>query len=606
MRIFTTLLLLTCSVFAFGKSIPTDTTFSIAAIGPTSVCSSDSVNIIATGCSGNVIWNNGNTYNPFAIHAVQSGDYFATCESTGEVSNTITVTILPPTAPIITQNANTLIANGCDGTVIWNNGAEGSSITVTTDGAYNAYCQGSPCRSTISNTIQVNVLPKPLITADKTSLCNGERAYLTATNCTGTITWSNGFTGSSIAVDTAGIYYAFCTKDDNRSLNSDEIVLTAININPPTISALNGELCLNPTVTLISSACVNGTLLWNNGITGTSLIVSTTGTYSVQCQNSCGISPPSNILTISQSGATPTTPFVSSNQNTICNGSAAILTASLCNGTVLWNNGETTSTITVTQTGTYSAICQTSCGNSNTSNIWTIQQGFPPAAPIISTNKTILCDGESATLVASGCVGTVWWSTGATTTSIQFPTSGTYSATCRNQCGESGPSNSIVLRQGISPTTPTATSSKASICSGETANLIVSGCNGVVIWSNGMTPTSIQVSQPGTYTVICNTICGSAVSNDIVIGAIYSSQAPSITSTKTALCGTDNATLTATACSGTVLWNNGSTGTIITVSKQGSYSAKCQTSCGLSSDSNSVDIVQFNNQCLPITTQKLR
>ncbi len=602
MRIFTTLLLLTCSIFAFGN----DNTFTISAIGPTTICSSDSVNIVATGCSGNIIWNNGNTYNPFAIHAVQAGDYFATCVPTGEVSNTITVKILSPSAPTITQNANTLIATGCDGTVIWNNGAVGTSITVTADGAYDAYCQGSICRSPISNTILVYVLPKPLISADKTTLCNGERAYLTATNCAGTIVWNNSFTGSSIAVDTARIYYAFCIKDGNQSLNSDEITLTAINTNPPIISALNGELCLNPTVTLISSACVDGTLLWSNGSTGTSLVVSTTGTYSVQCQNSCGISPPSNIISISQSGATPTTPFVFSNQSSICNGSSAILTASLCNGTVLWNTGATTSTITVTQIGTYSAICQTSCGNSNPSNIWIIQQGYPPAAPVITTNKIILCDNESATLVASGCIGTVWWSTGATTTSIQFTSSGTYSATCRNQCGESMSSNSIILRQGTSPTTPIATSNKASICSGETANLIASGCNGVVIWSNAMTSTSIQISQVGTYTVTCNTICGSAVSNSVVIGATNTSQAPSITSTKTALCGTENATLTATGCTSNVVWSNGSTGTAITVAKEGSYSAKCQTSCGLSGESNSIKIVQLNNQCTPITIRKLR
>lgn len=606
MRIFTTLLLLTCSVFAFGKSISADSTFTISAIGPTTICSYDSVNIVATGCSGNIIWNNGNTYNTSAIHAVEGDNYFATCVPTGEISNTITVTILPPTAPIITQNANTLIASGCDGTVIWNNDTVGTSITVTSDGAYNAYCQGSPCRSTISNTIQVNVLPKPLISTNTTSLCNGEYANLTASNCAGSITWNNGFTGSSIAVNTAGTYYAFCTKDDNQSINSDEIVLTAINTNPPVISALNGELCLNPTVTLISSACVDGTLLWNTGSTGTSLVVSTAGTYSVICQNSCGISPSSNIITISQSGATPTTPFVFSNQNSICNGSSASLTASLCNGTVLWNTGATTSTITVTQIGTYSAICQTSCGNSNSSNIWTIQQGFPPAAPVISANKNILCDGESATLSATGCSGQVVWSTGETTTSIQLIVAGTFSVICRNQCGESGPSNSIILQRGNLPTTPTATSNKASICSGETANLIANGCNGVVIWNNGMTSTSIQISQAGTYTVTCNTICGSAVSNSIVIGTTSSSQPPSIASTKTTLCGTDNATLTATGCIGNVIWSNGSTGTTTTISKEGLYSAKCQTSCGLSDNSNSVKIVQLNSQCTPIMIRKSR
>lgn len=603
MRILTTLLLLTCSFFAFGN----DNTFTISAIGPTTICSSDSVNIVATGCSGNVIWNNGNTYNPSAIHAVQAGDYFATCVPTGEVSNTITVTILPPTAPIITQNANTLTATGCDGTVIWNNGAVGTSITVTADGAYNAYCQGSPCRSTVSNTIQVNVLPKPLISADKTSLCNGERAYLTATNCTGTITWSNGFTGSTISVNTAGVYYAFCTKDDNRSLNSDEVILAAINTNPPIISALNGELCLNPTVTLISSACVDGTLLWSNGSTGTSLIISVTGTYSVQCQNSCGTSPTSNIITISQSGATPTTPFVSSNQNTICNGSSAILTASLCNGTVLWNTGETTSVITITQTGTYSAICQTSCGSSNPSNTWNIQQGFPPAAPVIFANKTVLCDGESATLSATGCQGQIIWSNGATTSSIQLIIAGTFSVICKNQCGESGPSNSIVLRASSLPTFPEISSNKAVLCNNETATLVATNCNGNLLWNNGMTTSTIQVSQAGNYTVTCNNICGATGSQPFVISNnSIIIVPPTITTNKASICNNEIATLSSTGCLGNVVWSNGATGISAQVSKGGIYTALCQNDCGTSANSNILTITQLSSQCTPIKIRKVK
>lgn len=71
------------------------------------------------------------------------------------------------------------------------------------------------------------------------------------------------------------------------------------------------------------------------------------------------------------------------------------------------------------------------------------------AAPTLSqTGTASLCPGGSITLQASGCTGTLRWSTGATTSNISIQNTGTYSATCETSCGISQVSQSLIV-QGI-------------------------------------------------------------------------------------------------------------------------------------------------------------
>ncbi len=71
------------------------------------------------------------------------------------------------------------------------------------------------------------------------------------------------------------------------------------------------------------------------------------------------------------------------------------------------------------------------------------------AAPTISQTGTVsLCPGASITLQASGCNGTLRWSTGATTSSISIQNAGSYSATCETTCGIS-PASEVLTVQAI-------------------------------------------------------------------------------------------------------------------------------------------------------------
>ncbi|MBA4854070.1 hypothetical protein H1R81_27005, partial [Emticicia sp. BO119] len=439
----------------------------------------------------------------------------------------------------------------------------------------------------------------PTIASNKLSLCNGETATLTATGCSGTVKWSNNATGTSISVTTAGTYSATCVNNCGTSGASNVITITTGNLPvAPTITANKNVLCNNETATLIASGCI-GNVQWNNGSTGTSILISIGGTYSAKCVTSCGESLSSNIITITTVPA-PVVPEVQTNTNTICGTEIATLTATGCNGVISWSTGATTSSITVSTAGTYTATCKNACGESDPSQNIVIRKNVMSSPPTVTANKTSLCGTETAILTATGCGGTIKWNTNATGSTLAVSSAGTYSAVCVSSCGTSAASNIITITSGGNPSAPTVAATKTSLCGTETATLTATGCGGTVKWSTNATGTSITVSTAGTYTATCTNSCGtSSTSNAIIITTGSMPTAPTLSSNKTSICGNETATLTATGCNGSVKWSTDATTTSITVSTAGTYTAVCINACGTSPTSNVIVITTGGSPSAP-------
>ncbi len=78
----------------------------------------------------------------------------------------------------------------------------------------------------------------------------------------------------------------------------------------------------------------------------------------------------------------------------------------------------------------------------------------PPAPPTISASTTQVCPNTPVTLTASGCNGTVTWSTGLTGNSINVNTVSNYSAICTTSSGcSSGTSAPVTLNSCTTPVT---------------------------------------------------------------------------------------------------------------------------------------------------------
>ncbi|MFN8430912.1 MAG: hypothetical protein U0V04_13125 [Spirosomataceae bacterium] len=502
-------------------------------------------------------------------------------------SNPISTYDFSSTSPVCGTESNLDSESTKPGTIKWSTGETTSDLGA---GSYTATCINSCGSSPASNTITVTqgATPQPpTLTTNKSTVCGTEKATLTASGCNGTVTWSVGGTGTTKEVG-AGTYTATCTNACGTSVASAAITIgTGVTPTAPTITGSTGPVCGTEKVTLTASACASGTIKWSTGET-TSTISVGAGTYTATCVNDCGSSPASNAITVTQ-GAAPQPPTLTTNKSTVCGTEKATLTASGCNGTVTWSVGGTGTTKEV-GAGTYTATCTNTCGTSAASAQITIGTGVTPTAPTISASKLEICGTESITLTATNCSGQVKWSNNTTGTSTTISAPGEYAAVCINSCGESPNSNILTITKGAIPNPPLVTTDKVSVCGTEKARLVAISCTGTVEWSTGENGESILVGT-GTYTAKCTNSCGlSVASNVIKIDANGTPSAPSITASKTSICGQDSAKLSADGCSGTVTWSNGIIGQSIFVKQAGSYKAKCTNNCGTSADSDPITI----------------
>ncbi|HCA82405.1 MAG TPA: hypothetical protein DEP18_01360 [Flavobacteriales bacterium] len=137
------------------------------------------------------------------------------------------------------------------------------------------------------------------------------------------------------------------------------------------ITSSNGSFafCTGQSVTLQAPTGTGYTYLWSNGSTASSINVNTTGEYSVvitQSGNACpAISPSVNVTENPDE-----TPTISANGPTsFCYGESVTLAGPTGMNGYDWSNGEQTSSIVVTQAGTYSLDVTGACATFSSNNI---------------------------------------------------------------------------------------------------------------------------------------------------------------------------------------------------------------------------------------------
>jgi len=202
----------------------------------------------------------------------------------------------------------------------------------------------------------------------------------------------------------------------------------------------------------------------------------------------------------------------------------------------------------------------------------------PDPPNIVTSTAMPLCNGASATLTATGSTGNYLWSNGATGSSITVSTPGVYFARAVNACGQSDPSNTIVVTTDNVAVAPTVTpSGSLLLCNGESATLSASGSN--IIWSNGATGNSITVNSAGSYYCYSSKGCGNSSNSNVVNVTTVSCPTP-IPGSNFSVCPGANKTLDAGAGYDSYQWSNGAaTRTIsvgpgtytVTVSKDGCF-----------------------------------
>ena len=169
----------------------------------------------------------------------------------------------------------------------------------------------------------------------------------------------------------------------------------------------------------------------------------------------------------------------------------SVLTASGYTGSLLWSTGETTESITVLVTGTYT-VTQTVNGCTSPAGSGIAVPIALPPTPIVS----VVNNCENSVLTASGFTGSLLWSTGETTSSIMVTAGATYTATQTIDGCVSNAGSGIAVPKTI-PSAPGV----IVIDNCGNSLLTASGYAGSLQWSTGESTESITVTTAGTYTV---------------------------------------------------------------------------------------------------------
>ena len=232
------------------------------------------------------------------------------------------------------------------------------------------------------------------------------------------------------------------------------------------------------------------------------------------------------------------------NDTTICAGTSLTLDATNSSSIYLWNTGATTSSISISQPGTYSVAVTNSCGTSTDTII--IQQLQSPTVNL--GNDTSICLNSSILLNAGSNADSYLWSTGSTNPQINAVLIGTYSVTASNICGNT--TDQITISTLPTPTVNLGIDQ--GLCPGSSLQLTAGNPGSTYLWSNGSTSQSITITTPGSYWVNVNTGCG-VISDQITI---YDGTVTINAGVDQTICIGDSTILQATGAN-SFIWNTG-------------------------------------------------
>ncbi|MDB5249160.1 MAG: hypothetical protein JWQ40_3554 [Segetibacter sp.] len=331
------------------------------------------------------------------------------------------------------------------------------------------------------------------------SICQGASVNLTATNGSSYL-WSNGATTSSILVSQSDNYTVKVTDSTGCSATSAITTVIVTPIPVPVVTS-NGSLHVCAGSSLDLNASGGTSYLWNTGATSSKITVNTGGIYSVTATNGNGCSATSAPVTV-KSSPTPIAGITAGGPLTFCSGSSVNLTAT--GGlSYLWNTGATGADLQATASGSYSVKVTDANGCSATSAPVTVTANPAPVAAITPSGSTLICQGSSVNLVASGG-GTYTWSNGAKTSSITASSNGSYSVIVTGINGCSATSAPVTVSVNPIPVVSITATTSGYLCKGVVLTATSTSSVKSYAWSDGAVSQTLSLTSAkadGTYTV---------------------------------------------------------------------------------------------------------
>lgn len=397
-------------------------------------------------------WSNGATTQN--ITGLGSGTYTVTItDAVNSCNSDTTFTLSNPSAPTVTMSSTNALCGDTNGTATatatggvapltyaWSNGGSSANITGLGAGSFSVTVSGSNgCTATGSVSITSPAAPTSTVTVTD-ALCGSSNGSATVTVSGGAspyfYSWSGGQTSATINNLAAGSYNVTITDNANCTITD---VASVSSLGGPSVSVSVTNAPCAGNIGAASATVTGGNppyqFLWSNAAITQTISNLSGGIYTVSVtdNNNCLATATSSVVASNSLTITATV------ANITCSSSDAI--ANIVGGTapfsVLWSNGQTSTTVTGLTNGSYSVTVTDQNNCTGTANVTLT---VPPAVNAVVSNVSdyngygIKCyggtDGFIDVSVTGGALPLAYlWSNGDTTQDLANLTLGTFSLT---------------------------------------------------------------------------------------------------------------------------------------------------------------------------------
>ena len=532
----------------------------------TAVCT-DELFVLISDSAQSYLWNTSDTTSSITIDS--SGEYIVTIhdENQCESQDTISVNFISCETNFISQDTieicqgDTLIISGDNITTEswWSDATfnliDSSSIEVFPNSSPSVYYIGGSEVYADSIVVIVHENPQVKLIED-TTICEGDKIIISA-NISGTYTWNTGASSAQIEIEEFGTYSLEienifgCIGKDSMQLFTQ--VLPIVELGDDT------TICRGESI-ILDSKNIGFIQNWNTGDTTNQISVNSEGTYHVTVTDNIGCSKiDSIVLSIND------LPNLNlGNDTSICKGQTINLITGHIELNHLWNTSQTTNSVEVFSTGTYSVLVSDSIGCSNSDSIIISVNELP----IVNIgNDTSICKGESLELKFESVEANLEWNTGDTTSSINAQNEGIYSiqVTDFNGCINF---DSLTLLVNELPIVNIG--NDTSICEGQSIELKTETIALEYSWSTGNASQMIIVETDDLYSLEVTDSMGCVNADSMKLNI---KELPSVhLGNDTTICEDKNIVLDAYNSGASYLWSTRATAHSLTIFDAGIYS----------------------------------
>ena len=360
---------------------------------------------------------------------------------------------------VLIAGSSTDIAGG----VLWSDGQTDQTIFVpAVEGNVYTVTITDSCENTAEASLTLPNDPSEVgtIVVDSSPLCEFGIINLAATSPSPfnpyEYNWSNGETTQSIQVTDPGGTFSVTITDSCGFESYDTVEVPAEDFLIPDPSVTLSAEGLDPNtcgLTLVAAAQPGSdnlqvsSILWSNGVNGTSIIVDEPGVYSVVVTNNCGKTATAEITVTAAELDVPDPSVTLSAEGLDLNTCGLTLVANAQPGSemfqiaaIVWSTGVNSTSINVDEPGIYSVVVTDNCGQTATADITVSADDLviPPPAVEIVVMSTDSCDVLLVAEAAGSASALGYaWSTGEVINEILVQEAGLYTVTVTDNCGNS-------------------------------------------------------------------------------------------------------------------------------------------------------------------------